>query len=160
MLVGIVTDRDLRCHVGMEEQTQVGAAMTEQPLTVSSATTVEEAVRLMLTHKISGLPVVDDGQLVGIMTTTDVLRVFLAAMEATAEGSVRIDIEEGKKGIDVQAIARLVATLGGELLSVGTSYRDPSAEQTVRYVRLRGVRSEVAVAALRHQGYTVVGVYR
>jgi acetoin utilization protein AcuB len=158
-LVGIVTDRDLRRHVGVEKRTRVGAVMTEHPLTVSPVTIVEEAVRMMLTHQISGLPVVEDGKLIGIITTSDVLRVLLDTMGASIEGSVRIDIEQRERGTDVEAIARLIAELGGEVLSVGTSYRDPSAEQTVRYVRLRGVKPETAVTALRHKGYAVLGAY-
>jgi acetoin utilization protein AcuB len=132
--------------------------MTAHPLTVSPSSTVEEAVRLMLERQIGGLPVVENGQLVGIVTTSDVLRVFLAAMGASTEGSVRIDIEQGESA-DLAEAARLITELGGEVLSVGTSYRDPSEEQTVRYIRLRGVNSETAVTALRHNGYTVLGVY-
>jgi acetoin utilization protein AcuB len=72
-LVDILTDRDIRRHVGMEERTQVVAAMTESLLTVSPVTTVEEAAQLMLKHQISGLPVLEDGKLVGIITISDVL---------------------------------------------------------------------------------------
>jgi acetoin utilization protein AcuB len=157
-LVGILTDRDIRRHVGMEERTQVVAAMTEHPLTVTPFITVEETVRLMLKHQISGLPVVEDEQLVGIITTSDVLRIFLATVGASIEGSVRIDIEQGERA-DLAAAARLITELSGEVLSVGTSYRDPSEDQTVLYVRLRGVKPETAVTALRHRGYTVLGVY-
>lgn len=158
-LVGIITDRDIRRHVGAEGRTRVVAAMSERPLTVSPVMTVEETVRLMLRHQISGLPVVDEGQLVGILTTSDVLRVFLAAMGAAVEGSVRLDIVQANRGLDLEAIARLIAELGGEVLGVGTSYRDPSNGQTVQYVRLRGVTPDTAVTALRRRGYTVVGVY-
>jgi acetoin utilization protein AcuB len=125
---------------------------------VSPFSTVEDAVRLMLNHQISGLPVVEDGQLVGIVTTSDVLRAFLTVVGASTEGSVRIDIERGESA-DLAEAARLLTELGGEVLSVGTSYRDPSEDRTVRYVRLRGVKPEAAVAALRHSGYTVMGVY-
>jgi acetoin utilization protein AcuB len=157
-LVGILTDRDIRRHVGKEGRTQVMAAMTEHPLTVSPSSTIEEAVRLMLRRQISGLPVVEDGRLVGIVTTSDVLRVFLAAMGASTEGSVRIDIEQGNRA-DLAEATQLITELGGEVLSVGTSYRDPSEDRTVRYVRLRRVSPETAVTALRHSGYTVLGVY-
>jgi acetoin utilization protein AcuB len=157
-LVGVLTDRDIRRHVGREGRAQVAAAMTEHPLMVSPSSSVEDVVRLMRKHQISGLPVVEDGQLVGIVTTSDVLRVFLAVMGASTEGSVRIDIEQGARA-DLAAAARLIAELGGEVLSVGTSYRDPSEDRTVRYVRLRGVNPETAVNALRHSGYTVLGVY-
>jgi hypothetical protein len=79
-------------------------------------------------------------------------------MGASTEGSVRIDIEQGESA-DLAEAARLIAELGGEVLSVGTSYRDPSEDRTVRYVRLRGVKPETAVTTLRHSGYTVLGVY-
>lgn len=77
ILVGILTDRDIRRHAGAEERTKVRAAMTETPLTVSPSTTVEEATRLMLKHQISGLPVLENGKLVGIITTSDMLQAFL-----------------------------------------------------------------------------------
>jgi acetoin utilization protein AcuB len=77
ILVGILTDRDIRRHVGVEERTRVQAAMTETPLTVSPSTTVEEATQLMLKHQIGGLPVLESGKLVGIITTSDILRAFL-----------------------------------------------------------------------------------
>src|SRR5208337_792427 len=57
-LVGIVTDRDLRPHLGHEERTRVTAAMTEDLVTVTPATTLEYAAQLMLKRKIGGLPVV------------------------------------------------------------------------------------------------------
>jgi len=77
ILVGILTDRDIRRHAGVEERTKVRAAMTETPLTVSPSTTVEEATRLMLKHQISGLPVLENGKLIGIITTSDMLQAFL-----------------------------------------------------------------------------------
>ena len=46
--------------------------------------TVEDAARLMLKHKIGGLPIVLDGKLVGIVTTSDLLRAFLPVVEGTS----------------------------------------------------------------------------
>src|SRR5262249_16073626 len=123
VLVGILTDRDLRRHVGVEERTRIGAAMTETPLTVSPQTTVEEAVQLMLKHQISGLPVVENGKVVGMITTSDVLRAFLEMTGASAPESVRIDLLQTEKGGDLAKAAALVNEIGGEVLGVGT-YRD------------------------------------
>jgi acetoin utilization protein AcuB len=91
-LVGILTDRDLRHYVGIEARTRVGTAMTEDPLTISPMSTVEEAARLLLLRQIGGLPVVEEGKLVGIITTSDVLQAFLDLMGAAVEGSVRLDL--------------------------------------------------------------------
>jgi acetoin utilization protein AcuB len=82
-LVGIVSDRDIRAHSGYLDSTKVTAAMTSDPKTVTPRMSVEDAARLMIAHKIGGLPVVEDGKLVGILTTTDVLKAFLKVEAAT-----------------------------------------------------------------------------
>ena len=157
-LVGILTDRDIRRHVGVEERTRVGAAMTETPMSVSPQTTVEEAVQLMLKHQISGLPVLENGKVVGILTTSDVLRAFLEMTGASAPESVRIDLLQTEKGGDLAKAAAIVNEIGGEVLGVGT-YRDPWSEQPIFYVRLRGVEAAAASAALQNKGYTVLSTY-
>src|SRR5919109_12543 len=64
-LVGILTDRDLRRH-GRHIVAKVQSAMTtEVVVTVTPQTPIEEAARLLLQHKIGGLPVVQDNKLVG-----------------------------------------------------------------------------------------------
>jgi acetoin utilization protein AcuB len=82
-LVGIVTERDVREHTGYLGSTRVNAAMRTMLITVSPYDTVEEAARLMLGHKIGGLPIVDGGKLVGIVTTSDLLKAFLHVVRAT-----------------------------------------------------------------------------
>ncbi len=84
-LVGIITDRDTRKHAGYLDVTRVNAAMTPNPLTISPRVTAEDAARLMLDHKIGGLPVIEDGKLVGIVTTTDVMKAFLRVVQASLE---------------------------------------------------------------------------
>jgi hypothetical protein len=72
-LVGIVTDRDLRRHVRDLEHAEVKLAMTEQVLTVTPETTIYDAARLLRERKLGAPPVVQDGALVGIISTTDLL---------------------------------------------------------------------------------------
>jgi acetoin utilization protein AcuB len=76
-LVGILTERDLKQHTGALASTRVNAAMRTHLVTLTPYNTVEDAARLMLKHKIGGLPIVAGGKLVGIVTTTDLLRAFL-----------------------------------------------------------------------------------
>jgi acetoin utilization protein AcuB len=82
-LVGIVSDRDVRAHDGYLDITRVTAAMTSDLKTVTPDMTVEDAARLMIDHKIGGLPVLEAGKLVGIVTATDVLKAFLKVEAAT-----------------------------------------------------------------------------
>jgi acetoin utilization protein AcuB len=82
-LVGILTERDLREYTGYLESTRVNAAMHTPLITVTPYNTVEDAARLMLKHKIGGLPIVLGDALVGIVTTSDLLRAFLVVVGGT-----------------------------------------------------------------------------
>ena len=84
-LIGIVTERDLRDHSGALDYTRVDAAMCSRVVTVGADDSVEDAARLMLKHKIGGLPVMEDGKLAGIVTMTDVVKGFLRIVEATQQ---------------------------------------------------------------------------
>ena len=84
-LVGILTERDLQKYSGFLESTRVTAAMRTSLITVEPYDAVEDAALLMLKHKIGGLPVVAEGKLVGILTTTDLLKAFLNVVQATNE---------------------------------------------------------------------------
>jgi acetoin utilization protein AcuB len=94
-LVGVITDRDLRRAANspfvVREQwydnfildhIEVGSCMTPNPVTIGPAAPVAEAARLMRNHKIGGLPVVADGQLVGIITETDLLDFLIRVLES------------------------------------------------------------------------------
>ncbi|MGA8058903.1 MAG: CBS domain-containing protein [Candidatus Binataceae bacterium] len=81
-LIGIITERDLRQHWGYLDATKVNAAMTPDPLTVTPRDTAENAARLMLQHKIGGLPVIDNSELVGILSTSDLIRALLNVIQA------------------------------------------------------------------------------
>ncbi len=157
-LVGILTDRDILRFTGSEERTRVVGAMTENPLTVSPTMPVEEAVRLMLKHQIGGLPVLENGKVVGLITTSDVMQAFLEVSGVSAQGNVRIDLlRTGKEG-DLTDAAAVINQNGGEVLGVG-SYRDPWSEQPLFYLRLRGLEPGVASKALENKGYTVLSVH-
>jgi len=72
-VVGVVTERDLRSFAANLEDTPAKQAITQTLVTVGPRTPIRDAARIMRERKIDGLPVVDDGRLVGIITTSDVL---------------------------------------------------------------------------------------
>ena len=63
---------------------QVQKIMKKPVITVTPDASVREAANLMLTHKIGGLPVVDKGMLVGIVTATDLLNYLIRVLEGQA----------------------------------------------------------------------------
>jgi CBS domain-containing protein len=89
-LVGIITKRGLlrldlsileneswNQGVDMTEET-VGEVMTLKPITLLPETLMPKAARIMLENKITALPVVENNQLIGILTNSDLLRFILS----------------------------------------------------------------------------------
>jgi len=93
-LVGLVTQRDLfraglssilefRKHATKEwlGQIHVREVMVQDLVTISPDSPVEDAVALMIDHKIGCLPVVSEGKLVGLLSETDCLRYLKRILE-------------------------------------------------------------------------------
>ena len=87
LLVGIVTDRDIRLNLAspatslsvwelhhLLAKLTVRDVMTRAVLVVDPDRPAAEAARIMLSHKISALPVTDGDRLVGIITESDFVR--------------------------------------------------------------------------------------
>lgn len=88
-LVGIVTLGDVREASPSDASTlsiyelnyllsklTVEKIMTREPLTISPDASIRDAARLMLDHKIGGLPVTENERVVGIITESDIFRVL------------------------------------------------------------------------------------
>ena len=84
-VLGVITDRDVRQHAAHLDEIVVETAMTADPVTVSPDTSIEEAASVMLVKRIGCLPVVQNGDLVGIITATDLLRALLDIVRVHAK---------------------------------------------------------------------------
>jgi acetoin utilization protein AcuB len=156
-VIGIITDRDLREHRSFMERTKVGSVMTPNVMTVTTRVTLEKAAQLMLSHKIGGLPVTDEGKLVGIITRSDILQAFLDTMGASEQDSSRIDFVLGE-GHDLSLAAKTIAEAGGEVLGVGT-YKEKWEEDRVCYLHVRSKDPAHMSDALKQKGFAVLGVH-
>ena len=65
---------------GLDHYRSADQIMTRDPITIAPTAPVEEAARLMLSARISALPVVEDTRLIGIVTETDLLRILSDAL--------------------------------------------------------------------------------
>lgn len=158
-VVGILTDRDLRQHLGHFEHTKVEAAMSQPVIAVTPMTTLEHATHLMLQHKIGGLPVVDDnGVLVGIITASDMLGAFLNFVGAAGPDSSRIDVSLEGDADRIATAAEIAAQQSGEVLGLGT-YRIEGEGMPVFYVRVRTDDIGGVVKALEENGFNVLAVH-
>jgi signal-transduction protein with cAMP-binding, CBS, and nucleotidyltransferase domain len=91
-LAGIITERDVLRAIALgadPDKTSVDEAMTAEVYTVTPDMQLQDAAREMATRWIRHLPVVEDGQLLGVVSMRDVTGVF-AAMGG---GQVRVEHE-------------------------------------------------------------------
>ncbi len=77
-LVGIVAERDLLLAATrfLQSRVEVSDIMKKRLVTVAPGALLKDAARLMLENKVGGLPVVENGALVGIITESDIFRRF------------------------------------------------------------------------------------
>ena len=161
-LVGIVTDRDIRqaspspatslevheLHY-LLEKVKVSEIMTKRVHTVTPDTPIEEAARLMITHKIGGLPVLHEGKLAGIITETDILTAFVDVMGIQQKRARLELVLENRPGAFLEQ--------GGDIVSVVTATATHQGEEKkVLIFRLEGVEVEPLVSQLGADGHTVL----
>ena len=138
-IVGIVSDKDLlnaspspATSLSVWEMNyllskiMVKEVMSKKVLTVGEDTPIEEAARIMADNKIGGLPVMRDDHVVGIITETDLFKIFLELMGAREMG-VRVTALISEQTGTLARITQAIASLGGNFVAFGQfTGEDPS----------------------------------
>src|SRR5665811_2614925 len=90
-LVGILTRGDIFRN---PEEDQIALLMTRQPVFVSPMATIEDAARIFIEKAIRRMPVVDDSQLVGFITVTDIVSAIACLLYTSdaADDLTRVDL--------------------------------------------------------------------
>ncbi len=158
-LVGIVSDKDLLNAAPSDatslsvwevnyllSQITVADVMTKQVLTVSEDMPIEETARIMADNKIGGLPVMRDGRVVGLITETDLFKVFLEMMGARERG-LRVTALIPEKSGELAAITQAIAGVGGNFIAFGQFAGEDQTNRTVTF-KVTGVDEAKLKAAL------------
>jgi acetoin utilization protein AcuB len=138
-LVGIVSEKDLlyaspspATSLSMWEINYLTAKiavrdlMTTDVITICDDCPMEEAARVMVDNKIGGLPVMRGEKLVGIITETDLFKIFLELLGAREQGSRFTVLAPERRGM-LAAITQRIAEMGGNIVALGTFLgEDPS----------------------------------
>jgi acetoin utilization protein AcuB len=153
-LVGIVSDRDLKDATG---ETAVSEIMTRAVITVAPNAPVEDAGRVMVREKISALPVTLGGRLVGIVTETDVLQLFVRALGAM-EPSSRVDVQLGPDRAALADVVRIVEAAGTPISSILTLAGPDGSREVV--IRVPTINPVSVVHALVANSYPITAPWR
>lgn len=154
-LVGIVSDRDLKTVAGETaalDLVRVRSIMTSVVLTIGPTFTVEDAARMMIAERISALPVTVGGQLVGMITETDVVRLFVRALGADQPSS-RFDVSLGRGPCALGEVVAVVERAGASVVSLLTLRTPDGGHEAI--VRVATMTPGAAIRALAGKGYRI-----
>ncbi|MBK8784176.1 MAG: CBS domain-containing protein [Anaerolineales bacterium] len=158
-LVGIVTENDLlnaspspvtslsvwEMNYLMSKVT-VKQVMTKKVKTIDVSTPIEEAARIMADLKIGGMPVVRDGKVVGMITETNLFKIFLELMGARTK-ALRITAVVDDKPGTLAKITKAIADAGGNIISFGQFAGDDPSTKILTF-KVAGVKKDEVKNAL------------
>jgi acetoin utilization protein AcuB len=96
----------------------VSEVMIKNVLTVTEDTPIEQAARIMADNKIGGLPVMRDGGVVGIITETDLFKIFLELLGAREVG-IRVTVLVRENPGELAKLTKVVSEAGGDFIAFG-----------------------------------------
>jgi acetoin utilization protein AcuB len=164
-LVGLVSDRDLRDASPPRGSTgerdalnwsRLGDIMSTELATIHPLDTIDHAARELHDRKIGCLPVVAEGELVGIITSSDMMRALIELVGARDHGSwveVEVPNEPGQLANVTDVIREKKVNIGGVFLS-------PAGRASNRLIvlRLETTNPSGIVKALESAGYKITTV--
>jgi CBS domain-containing protein len=99
IVIGIFTERDYIMRVEVEgraaKETLLREVMTDQMYTVTTSTSIEHCLALMIRYRFRHLPVVDEGQLMGIISMRDAVAATLETQGAEIQGIENYTLTSG-----------------------------------------------------------------
>lgn len=168
-ILGMVTYRDLVeafppyinpfSVIGVEQTTVAGTIetiMKRAVIVIDEHEPVERAAELMTRHHIGCLPVTQKGVLVGIITESDIFRVF-SELLAERDGAVRITFDLTEREKVLTFLEDATHTLDLDLLSFLTYHEN---NRRLAVARVQGAQVDKLIDKLWESGHSVVNVLR
>ena len=152
-LTGIVSESDL-LHASpsnanslsvwemnyMLSKITISEIMTSNVITVMEDTPIEEAARIMADNKIGGLAVVRDDKVVGIITETDLFKIFLELLGAREPG-IRLAAMVPNEAGELAQLTTAIFFAGGNIVTLGT-FMGESAENREVTIKVSGISAQ------------------
>ncbi|MEM5790229.1 MAG: CBS and ACT domain-containing protein [Syntrophobacteraceae bacterium] len=170
-LVGLITDRDLKeawaspaTTLSTHELTYVlqkltvGNVMTREIVTATPDMHIERAARILIDKKIGALPVVREGKLVGIITSTDIMEVLLTAIGLGVDSQRLSLITTDRIGL-LAELGKLMQQAGINIRSILTIPLPGYKDQWQIMMRVNSDAFQKAVQVLKDANYKVLTEY-
>lgn len=165
-LVGIVSKHDIiialpsvmdGSSVGSSmvafDSAKIGDIMTKNPVSFNVMTPLETVAKDMKKHKFGGAPVVENGQVVGIITETDIYAAFAEIMGAEMQG-MRLELFISKSKRSLYRVIRIMERCDVEIVALAI-HHDFSENQHLITVKVLGQEYEEVLDDLREEGIQV-----
>jgi len=142
-LVGIVLEKDLlyaspspATSLSVYEMNyliskiKVSDLMTRDVITICEDCPLEEAARIMVDNHIGGLPVMRGDVLVGMITESDLFKIFLELLGARMRG-LRVTIKAQDRPGFLAQLTQEISSRGGNIVTLGTFYGDDPTNREI-----------------------------
>jgi acetoin utilization protein AcuB len=171
-LVGIITDKDIRNNSASPASTlsihelnyllsemNAGEIMTKKLYTASPGTTIEAAARLINEKRVNSLPVVVNDELVGIITTCDMLNVLLEFMGMDTPSS-RIELALSSNMGEIEKISNIVNNMGLTIISIVSAISREKSDTRTTVIRVNTGDVTDLCKAFEEAGYQFTTEYK
>lgn len=133
----------------------VSSVMTKKVITVAQDCPIEEAARMMRGNRIGCLPVLQDGQIVGIVTQSDLFEAFIG-MTAAKSGGTRVFIESDFEVSPIPAVQDFCRLNKIEILSIMAYQENRLRRRDMTIFRFAGRFPKGFIPAMAAAGFRVV----
>lgn len=124
----------------------VKRVMSKKVITVNVDTPIEEVARIMADNKIGGMPVLNNGRVTGMITETDLFKIFLELMGARQK-AIRVTASIEDKPGQLAALTQAIAENGGNFISFGM-FSGSDANTKVITFKSEGIKKDDIKKAL------------
>jgi acetoin utilization protein AcuB len=166
-LVGIVLEKDLlyaspspATSLSVYElnylvaKIKVEDLMTREVITIEEDCPLEEAARIMVDNDVGGLPVMHGDRLVGMITESDLFKVFLELLGARNPG-LRVTIKVPEQRGFLARLTRALSDAGADIITLGTFWGDDLSNREIAF-KVQGVECDAVEKVLADLGANVV----
>jgi acetoin utilization protein AcuB len=162
-LVGIVSDRDIRlvgsqlpqAPAGVTLKDPVSKLMSSPVITTHPTDPVEESAKVLRREKIGAMPVVDEDDLVGIVSSIDFLEA-LVRMTGVHEAATRLEVEVSDRPGSLAELTAAIANKGLNISSILTTFDDRHSDTLTFALRVGTIDGRGLAGDLRQEGFNVI----